>query len=329
MWDNVIANPNSQGRSPAEPVPTNYDIVSFARSVMVSDVQKRFADPKFPPELRLQVMKAGIPYNTTSKLSLSQSMKTIEGLRNEAHGLLLFPPREHSYQLDPWADEETTNIIKSAAEQAFLETAIFKLGINHSLPISEHRDWMSGLSSIPETIASRIHYLDLNTFVQGHWSPLGQHLFLDVDWCQKTVTCMDILKLHFPNLKTCVLTLDLYFGARYEKVHQPFDQSFLQWAMGRDANLGCPDTSLPGEASSLMNAFVAKGPGKSQFVRIRDFPQGSYEARSVHYGPLVRVDCEKMAASHEDGSFGTQLFESAYRLARTREQSAASMHMLR
>lgn len=99
--------------------------------------------------------------------------------------------------------------------------------------------------------------------------------------------------------------------------------------MGRDANLGCPDTSLPGEASSLMNAFVAKGPGKSQFVRIRDFPQGSYEARSVHYGPLVRVDCEKMAASHEDGSFGTQLFESAYRLARTREQSAASMHMLR
>lgn len=31
---------------------------------MVSDVQKLFVSASFPPELRLQVMKAGVPYNT-------------------------------------------------------------------------------------------------------------------------------------------------------------------------------------------------------------------------------------------------------------------------
>lgn len=330
--ENDKANSTIQGRSPAQPVPTNYDIVSFARSVMVSDVQKRFVDPSFPPELHLQVMKAGVPYNTTSKLSLYRSMKSIEGLRNEAHGLLLFPPREHWYQLDPWADEEISKIIRSTAEQAFLETAIFKLCINDSLPVLKHGDWMSGLSLIPETIGSRIHYLDLTTIVQGHWSPYDQSFFLNVDWCRKTVTCMEILKLRFPNLKACVLTLDLCFASKDGTVRQPFDQSYLQWATGRGANFDRFETSLLAEASSLMNAFVANGPGKSQFVRIRDFSGAPYhvdKAESVHYGPLVRVNCDKMAASPEKASFGTQLFEAAYRLARNCEQTVASMRMLR
>jgi hypothetical protein len=126
-------------------VPTNYDIVSFARSVMVSDVHKRFVDPSFPPELRLQVMKAGVPHHTICNLSVFNEIKRISDLRNEAHDLLLSPARENRYQVDAWADEETSNIIRNVAEQAFLETAIFELGINHSLPISDYRDWMSGL----------------------------------------------------------------------------------------------------------------------------------------------------------------------------------------
>ena len=124
---------------------------------MVSDVQKLFVSASFLPELRLQAMKAGVPRNTVCKLSSFHSMKSVDGLRNEAHGLLLFPHRERWYQLDVWADEEASNIIRSTAEQAFLETAMFKLGINESLPHLEHGDRMSALFSIPAVIESRIH----------------------------------------------------------------------------------------------------------------------------------------------------------------------------
>jgi hypothetical protein len=130
----------------------DYDITSFARSVMVSDVQRLFVDPSFPPELRLHVMKAGVPSNTTCNLSVFSSMKTIVDLRNEAHDLLLSPARELWYQVDPWADEETANIFKSVAEQAFLETAMFKLVIDRSLPALEDEGWLSGVTCPVDSI---------------------------------------------------------------------------------------------------------------------------------------------------------------------------------
>lgn len=203
----------------------NYDIVSFARSVMVSDVHKLFVSASFPPELRLQVMKAGVPRNTVCKLS--------------------------SYR---------------------------------------------------------------------------QRLYLGVAWCQRTITCMDVLKTRFPNLKACVLTLDL---SLFEPALHPFDQLALEWTTGTGVNFGSFETSLPAEASSLFNAFIAKGPGKSQFVRIRHFPGSSHDKHtdgSVHYGPLVKG--EKMAANPEKGSFGTQLFRDAYRLARS-GQSTVEARMLK
>jgi len=75
----------------------NLDIISYARSIMVSDAQKHFAKTSFPPELRLQAMRAGIPYNTTNRLAdmVPWSSRTITHLRHEAHGLLLSLPREH------------------------------------------------------------------------------------------------------------------------------------------------------------------------------------------------------------------------------------------
>lgn len=321
-----------QGRTPEQPVPTNYDIVSFARSVMVSDVQKLFVSASFPPELRLQAMKAGVPRNTVCKLSSFHSMKSVDGLRNEAHGLLLFPPRERWYQLDVWADEETSNMIRSTAEQAFLETVMFKLGINDSLPTSDDDDWMSSLSSIPEIIGTRIHYLNLNTTIQCHWDAYEQHLHLDVAYCRRTIECMDVLKLRFPNLKACVLTLDLSFSSIFGPVLHPFDRLSLERTTGMDADFECFQTSLPAEASSLFDTFVANGPGKSQFVRIRQFPEPSYDEHTdgpIHYGPLVKVDCEKMAAKPDNGSFGTQLFRDAYRLARSGQQPTVEARMLK
>lgn len=173
------------------------------------------------------------------------------------------------------------------------------------------------------------------------------------------------LKFHLPSLKSCVLTLEL--GLPMRMVHEPevpgFDRRFLgtpckpimrdpshdlrtlsdgsarpfnltslQWTKAVDDDCNVFETSLVTEASNLLDAFVSKGPGKLQFVRIRWFSDASYDVctgEPVHYGPLVKVDCEKMAPEPEKGSFGTQLFEAAYRLSRTCEQKAASARMLR
>ena len=298
---------------------------------MVSDVQKLFTSASFPPELRTQVMKAGVPYNTICKLSSHHSMKSVEGLRNEAHGLLLFPPREHWYQLDVWADEETSNIIRSTAEQAFFETAIFKLCINNSLRILEDEDWTSGLSSIPAIIGSSLHYLELNTVIGFHpaWCEQGLELYLT--WCRKAATHIEKFTLHFPNLKACVLTLDLDFSSTDEPPLQPFDQMALEWTTWTSESINFVQTSLTAETSSLFGAFATKGPGKSRFIRIRCFPGAFYDGHTngtVHYGPLVKVDGETMAAEPEKGSLGTKLFRDAYRLARSGQQPAIETRVL-
>lgn len=82
--------------------PTDYNAENFARSVMICDVHKRFASASFPQELRLHVMKAGIPYNTTCDLSQKGITKMMADLRKEAHDLLLpLPPQNPSYERDP------------------------------------------------------------------------------------------------------------------------------------------------------------------------------------------------------------------------------------
>ena len=258
-------------------------------------------------------------------------MKSVEGLKNEAHGLLLFPPREHWYQLDVWADEETSNIIRSTAEQAFLQTAMFKLEINETLPIVEDEDWMSALSSIPAIIGSRLHYLELNTTIRCHSDLYEQHLYLDVAWCRKAAMYIEKLNLHFPNLKACVLTLDLHFSTIYGRTLLPFDPMALEWTTGTDADYNYFKTSLPVEASSLFDAFAAKGPGRSRFVRIRFLPDTLHDEHingTVHYGPLVKLDCETTAAEPEKGSLGTKLFRDAYRLARSGQQLAVKTRVL-
>lgn len=121
-----------------------------------------------------------MPHITAYKLSLLRFMKSIEGLRNEAYGLLLFLLREHWYQLHVWADEETSNIIRSTVEQAFLEISMSTLGINETLPVLEDKGWMSGLSAIPAIIGSQTHNLDLNTTIQCGLDLYSQHLCLAV-----------------------------------------------------------------------------------------------------------------------------------------------------
>lgn len=316
-----------QGRSPTELIPMNYDIVSFARSVMAADARKLLMGASFPPELRLQVMKAGVPYNAICKLLLYGEMKTTADLRHESQKSILAPPRGYLwFHIDPWTDKETVNLVKDTVERAFLETTIFKLGINYMWSVFKDGDWMSSLSLLCETIGPQIHYLDLNPAVQARLSlhRYDDPFVFDVTWSRALITCMDMLNLHFSKLKSCVLTLDICFSSLVarEAPLQSFDQTVLQWTTSAitDDKINRFETKLAAEVASLFDAFVAKGPGKSQFVRIRYFPGTSdpvdtYEP--VDYGPLIKVERGKMAAESKKGSFGTQLLKDAYRLARS------------
>ena len=89
--------------------------------------------------------------------------------------------------------------------------------------------------------------------------------------------------------------------------------------------------NLATELTGLFDAFVAKGPGKSQFVHIRYFKPsrcstellGGTPMDRLHYGPLVKLACEKMAAESQSESCGALLFRDAYQLARTVQQPAS------
>ena len=295
---------------------------------MAADARKLLMSASFPTELRLQVMKAGVPYNAICNLLLIGAFKTMIDMRHESQKLILSPPLGLIwFQLNPWTDKDTVNMIKNTAEQAFLETVIFKLGINNLWSGFKDGDWMSSLSSLSETIGPRIYYLDLNPTVQAHWNTrrYDDPFIFDVTWSRELITCMDMLKLHFSKLKSCVLTLDICFSTLVtpEVPLQSFDQTVLQWttiAMIED-KIKYFETTLAAEVASLFDAFMAKGPGKSQFLRIRYFLGTSEDEEDTYeplgYGPLIKVEREKMAAESEKGSFGTQLLRDAYRLARS------------
>jgi hypothetical protein len=307
--------------------PTDYKAENFARSVMICDVHKRFASASFPPELRLQVMKAGIPCGTTCELSRNKLMKTVRDLIAEAYDLLLSPPQQkHSYERDPWADLESAEVIRRRAEQAFWETVIFKFGVGVAVPTPFYYDWGCGLAYLSKTIGAQIRHLHLVSLVEGLYGPYGEQYPLAVASLQKDVKNMDTVKLRFPNLKACVLTLDfrvhpvdVFTSHRYP----PFDQSFLLWAGRTETDTSHINTTVAAEVASLFDAFVAKGPGRSQFVRIRYMcasqplhADGGKLYEPFCYGPLVKVDCEKMAKDSPDESFGTQLLKHAHQLAR-------------
>jgi hypothetical protein len=250
-----------------------HDLVSFARSVMVSDTQNRLVDPTFPPELRLQVMKAGVPRSTSCNLQLARSWRTVDDLRNLAYNMLLSPPRDQWYQRDPWADQETTDNIRSTAKQAFLETVMFKIDLTTSFATLRHHSASSASPPLLRatgahtaaahmqqlTFGARIHHLHLSITV------FGNHHYgcVSVIACQGAIECMDSLKLHFPNLKACILTFNIHTTPSIVA----FNQHTLLWKAtffdpGNTAN------ALGTEISRLFDAFATNGPGKPKFVQI-------------------------------------------------------------
>lgn len=219
-------------------------------------------------------------------------MKSIGSLKNEAYSLLLPTHLEIPWHLDHRGTREASDIIKGAAEQAFLETVIFKLGINSALPTVADKDFNPSFSCFPQYIGPRIHYLDLVSTVRGLYNPHSEPPPLNVASCRNTATCMEMLKSHFTNLKACILTLDIRIGptgyapmSQATPPCQPFDQSMLLWPTTTDTDTTIIRPTLATEIATLFDAFVTKGSGKSQFVRIRYFPGESQPSQTDGENP--------------------------------------------
>lgn len=104
-----------------------------ARIAMAKGALKRLVDPSFPPELRLQVMKAGVPYGTSCWRP--GRFRTIDDLKNAAFSSLFHPKLWDHKKLrfnQSWLDSEARSILANTAEQAFLEAAIFEINATFS-----------------------------------------------------------------------------------------------------------------------------------------------------------------------------------------------------
>lgn len=65
------------------------DTEARLKAAIAKDAHKRFASPSFPPELRLQVMKAGVLHGTSRwRVSLKD---TVDDIWNAAFASLLPP----------------------------------------------------------------------------------------------------------------------------------------------------------------------------------------------------------------------------------------------
>lgn len=245
--------------------------------------------------------------------------------------MLLSPARKYWYQRDPWADQETSDIMRSTAEQAFLETVMFEIDLTGSFATLRHNS--ASIASPPLLRATgahisgdriqdlptgaRIHYLHLSVAISGS---TGDRI-ITFTACRGASTCMESLKLHFPNIKACILTFHIRasLSVHSSLPFQPFDRDILRWHGFQNIDTMDPVQDLASEIAGLFDAYSAKGPGKSQFVRIRQ--NATRTSEPFYYGPLVNVGRSKMAMGSQDGTIGTRLLKDAYRLERTEPRS--------
>lgn len=285
---------------------------------MARSALKRLADPSFPPELRLEVMKAGVPFGTTWWYIAPG--KTMKDLRNAAYHSLLPLVSDQSHIHDSAVDQQTYSIIKDAAEQAFLGNVIFNIQLHWSMTM--HNETSSVVDSmLLRSIGAHMHYLDMSAHVTARrgYRP-GTSSSLP---CLRIIRSMGSIKHHFPNLKVCILTLDVRASETYiSELLERFNQQLLQpegTAKARNER-----TQAVIEGADLFEAFAKRGPGKSQFVRIRCIRGILWEERHervaepFHYGPLVKVDSTEITeAEAQIKSVGRRLLEDAYRIVRT------------
>jgi hypothetical protein len=298
-----------------------------ARVAMAKSALKRLTDPSFPPELRLQVMAAGVQYGTTH-LHVDR-FENIETLRDAAFSSLLHPELWDSASRSfnqTWLDDQARSVVAETAEQAFLENAIIGIGIDIFSIANEHNmDERTTSSPLLMQIGARIRHLNLVLFIRT-WDTTFYETYDYLYYGSHPVNCMNMLKARCPNLKTCILTADI---VRFEFVNGPprgplpppltmFEPRVLQ---SRGLN---PHRTLLLEMSDLFDIFADAELGKASFVRVR-YSDGNevYSftplVASHHYGPLVQVERSKPAGLSQTSqtSLGARLVDLAYRLERS------------
>jgi hypothetical protein len=266
---------------------------AHARIVMAKGALDRLADPKFPHELRLQIMKEGVAEWTTWWHIAHDTI--IEELRQKLYKSVLFPFWDHS--------RAKYAAVKYAAEEAFLENVIFKVEASGNVA-----------APLLASIGDRLRYLDLSTYVNGYRS--SQQDASEDQSCSMITKSMSLLKSCFPNLKACVLTLNLLIEKHsvrdFLRPSDSFEEQLLRLRnrRGRD-----DQTNIAVEVEELFEAFATRGPGKLQFVRVRCARNKGVYAPPF-CGPLFPV-AGIMETESQDGSLGKELLKRAYKLVRT------------
>ena len=287
-----------------------------------NDVYRRFADPSLPPEVRLLVMKAGVLQHASCWRVGPRS--TMDDLRQIAFSRLLPAWLWHS-QVSPFdlsrLDHESRGILTDTAQQAFLGTTIFKLdAVCKQLEIL--RELRFEVPPLFMNVGVHIRYLEMTICV--HLVNIDRPQNYNDAWA--AIQDIKWLKFHLPNLKTCVLTLELDRPLEVDEPDVPaFDRRFLQAPcipIMRDPSHDFK--TLNDGFAKLFEVFANEGPGKSRFVRIRfrlephlvALLTGKRQTDDSSFGPLVKAE----RIGREDTSLGARLVDAAYRLERTDSQ---------
>lgn len=169
------------------------------------------------------------------------------------------------------------------------------------------------ISPMLREIGARIRHLNVVFRIDvdrtGHCS-FGHVLFNNIQGTRS-------LKDPFPNLATCVFTVDIrHKQASNANLGLPLSlfelQAIQKMLISRQLN------QLEARLAELFGALAEKRPGRSQFVRFqysRGAPMGS-RTKTIHYGPLVKVERSETRAESLDISLGLRLLCAAYRLER-------------
>jgi hypothetical protein len=301
------------------------EVEARLKTAIAKKAHQLFASPSFPSELRLQVMKAGV-LQSTSWWQVRRD-HTVDYIWSAAFSSLLPPelwnPKRERFDTS-WLDAETRRCLANIAKQAFLGTAIIKYQAGFRDPGWEGDIPSFKLPPLLASVGARIHHLDLFIRVRTNSFARPQNGY----YTRMAIRCMDSLKLHFPNLKACVLTLDVHFRvcgpflamAMHGSPLAQFDERLLQMITASPHSEDRGIKTLRDEITKLFEEFVAVGPGKRKFVRIRfrsilnDSLRGGQEAeKHFTYGPLVRAE----RVDGDGASLGARLLNAAYRLERT------------
>jgi hypothetical protein len=255
---------------------------------MTQGAQRRFADSSFPPELRLEVMRASVLYHApTLEISLQSRFDDVTKAASS-----LFDKQ--------YATDAVNAVLQQTAEQALLETCIFKVErFRHSWGLYG-LDFTHSMASLLDVIGAHIHHLEICV----NFEPSGR--------CPRAVEqaarTFQELKLHFPKLKTCILATKIHtWGLDSSSSESDWDEFFpssefyhvypnqAMFPVDLLVKQSIPSQSLGGMFTELFSAFAEKGPGMRRFVRMLQVHMNEKAlGAACHYGPLVEVHETKM-----------------------------------